>query len=122
MEEECKYKVELKKIKNYITLFPNEPKYKVSATTGISLEIIDELIEEGYLEEREGELKTASRRGRMRLDERSRLINGMGTYQKSDIENPEKLENSLESKLVSDLRKLKNDFNHNIIEDDDFER
>lgn len=102
MEEEFKYEKELQTIKNYVAINPNSPKYKVSAATGIDLDIISELIEEGYLEERNGELKSINRRKRMRLEERKMLVNRLGSYQSEESKLKE------ESQLVQDLRTLRN--------------
>lgn len=76
MEKELSYKKELSIIKNYIGIYPDTPKYKVSACTGISLDVIRELIEEGYLREEEGELKLP-RKGNINInnEERRNLIN-----------------------------------------------
>ena len=117
MEEINEYGKELKKIKNYITLFPNQPKYLVSAKTGISLDIIDVLIENVLLEEREGALKAANIRRKLNLDERSKIINGMENYEKNSLSTSNSLEKSEESKLVVDLRNMKEQN-----KDDDYER
>ena len=117
MEEINEYGKELKKIKNYITLFPNQPKYLVSAKTGISLDIIDVLIENGLLEEREGALRATNIRKKLNLDERSKIINGMENYEKNSLTTSKSLEKSEESKLVVDLRNMKEQN-----KDDDYER
>ena len=117
MEEINEYGKELKKIKNYITLFPNQPKYLVSAKTGISLDIIDALIENGLLEEREGTLKSASIRRKLNLDKKAQIINGIGNYEKNTLSNSNLQEKREESKLVVDLRKMKEQN-----KEDDYER
>lgn len=102
MEKEIKYKKELKTIKTYIEIYPNTPKYKVSAYTGISLDIIRELIDQGFLREEEGGLKTA-RRGTINNEERRNLIKRLAV--ETPVPNIEKQE---QSKLVIDLANKKN--------------
>lgn len=101
MEEELRYKEELSTIKNYIEIYPNMPKYKVSAYTGISLDIIRELIEQGHLREEEGELKVA-RKGSISNEERRNLINRLA------VETPIKVKEQERSQLVIDLINKKN--------------
>ncbi|MBQ2937660.1 MAG: hypothetical protein IJE05_02095 [Clostridia bacterium] len=74
MEKEIRYKKELRTIKDCIERYPNEPKYKVSAYTGISLEVIRELIDQGFLREENGELKVAMK-SNINNEQRRNLIN-----------------------------------------------
>ena len=102
MEKELRYKKELNSIRNYIEIYPNMPKYKVSAYTGISLDIIRELIEQGYLREEEGELKI-SRKMHINNEERRNLINRLA------VETPiHTVREEEQSQLVIDLRNKKN--------------
>ena len=112
MEKVIRYKKELNTIKNYIEIYPNMPKYKVSAYTGISLDIIRELIDDGYLREEEGELKLSTRRS-MNNEERRNLI------QRLSVETPAyNVKKQEESQLVIDLRNKK----YGTMHKDDWER
>lgn len=107
----------IKKNKKLYNIISNQPKYLVSAKTGISLDIIDVLIENGLLEEREGVLRATNIRRKLNLDERSKIINGMENYEKNSLTTSKSLEKSEESKLVVDLRNMKEQN-----KDDDYER
>lgn len=102
MEKELRYQKELSTIKNYMEIYPNMPKYKVSAYTGIPLEIISELIEQGNLREEGGELKLP-RKCTINNEERRNLINRLA------VETPiQKVKEQEQSQLVIDLMNKKN--------------
>ena len=100
MEEEYQYEKELGRVKNYVALNPHEPKYKVSAFTGVSLDIIIQLIDDGKLEENEGELRIR-RNKNLTNQKREKLVSELSV----EI-NKDHLEKN-ESRLVRDLRDLK---------------
>lgn len=109
MEEE--YKKELKTIRNYLAWKPNTPKFKVAAETGISLDIIIKLIEQGLLTEEEGELKTSKTFGRIN-GERRKLVQGLREgieFEKIGVQRT----TEEKSKLLIDLENKKTDIDSN---------
>lgn len=102
MEEKFKYEKELNAIKRYIAININCPKYKISAETGISLDVIRELIDQGFLAEEEGILRLP-KRSNIKNEERRQLISRLSESMK--IEKVEK--GQVESKLVKELKEIK---------------
>lgn len=101
MEKELRYKKELVIIKDYMEIHPNMPKYEVSGYTGIPLEVISKLIEQGDLREERGELKLP-RRSTINNEKRRELINRLA------VESPiHKAKEQKRSQLVIDLINMK---------------
>ena len=109
MEE--KYKNELRVIKNYLALKPNTPKYIVAAETGISLDTIIELIDQGILIEEAGELKIAKHLS-IKNEERRELIDKLRRGIDFNNIGIHKINEEKKSQLLIDLENKKNEINH----------
>lgn len=102
MDEELKEQY-IEKIKNAIALRPGSSKIEISGLTGISIVIIEKLVEEGRFIEKKGELRTC-KKSTMSNEDRKRAIEGLAKY-KVDVASIDHVENSKYgySKLVIDL-------------------
>lgn len=100
MENQNNYEHELSIVKRYISLLPNEYKYVISAKSGVSIDIIDKLVEQGLLEEESGVLKEVrkTKSSVSREEERRRFANELRCAIKP-VEN-----NDAKSKLLIDLQ------------------
>lgn len=112
MEEKFKYEKELDTVKKYIALNINCPKYKVSAETGVSLDVIRELIDQGFLAEEESVLRLP-KRNNMKVEEKRELVSRLSECMK----NIEKTESREESRLVKELKEIKEKDKKNFIEE-----
>lgn len=110
MEE--KYKNELRVIKNYLALNPNKPKYKVAADTGVSLDIIIELIDQGLLLEEAGELKVARNIGKTSEERRKKLVQGLREGVELEKIGIQRSKEDEKSQLLVDLENKKNEIEH----------
>ena len=118
--KEKEYEKVCKKIKLFIGINPGLPKYEISRRMGIELDLLDELINEGMLEEIEGEVRVAGimkrndgEERRKRFREELNVDNYIGSYNGSF--NPSN-ETSNRSKLVEDLeRKYRNIYNDRML-------
>lgn len=96
MEKDTNYEKEYNAIKRCLALRPESTKIEVCSYTQISLQIVDALIEEGRLEQKNGYLVLAKKHS-MTEEKRRTLIEGLSAYKtKNEPENQK-------SKLVEDL-------------------
>lgn len=114
MDEELKEEY-IEKIKNAIALKPGSTKIEISGLTGISILVIEKLVEEGRFEEKRGEIRTC-KKSTMSNEDRKRAIEGLAKY-KVDVAPIDHVKNPQDgySKLVIDLEEKyghnKNDSN-----------
>ena len=102
MDEELKEQY-IEKIKNAIALRPGSSKIEISGLTGISISIIEKLVEEGRFVEKRGEIRTC-KKSTMSNEDRRRAIEGLAKY-KVDVTPVAHVGNSNDghSQLVIDL-------------------
>lgn len=90
MEENNEYKKEWKKIRDYINLLPDKTEItQISNFTGISKEIIYELINQGKFEEVDGKLRNVSKRKATAMQER-KIENIDNTENNKDVNKSER--------------------------------
>lgn len=116
MEENNVYEKEYKIIKYYLGLQPGSSKIQVSSNTQISIQIINELIEQGKFEEVRGELRVARKNKKtMPVERKMNIINELASY----IEDENEIsKHQGQSKLVKDLEEKYG----KTVEDDEWER
>lgn len=93
------------KVKQCIALRPNCTKIEISAYAHVPIDIIENFIENGKLEEREGELRIAKKK-KMPEETRKKAINGLAEKYRAEVEHvvvDTRYSHRSASKLIKDI-------------------